>query len=120
MVVSTCATAFGYFPVSDNYSRRTVQTQCNMFLWNYLNGKMEEAGKSDLFQVLGPMPPTRKSVWTQCAFVQNAALEYSPSMNTGHCMLQSGEENLKKKIIVEAISILKSPQYKVLAWKVFI
>ncbi|XP_052084199.1 uncharacterized protein LOC127721485 isoform X3 [Mytilus californianus] len=106
--------------LSDNYSRRTVQTQCNMFLWNYLNGKMEEAGKSDLFTVLGPMPPTRKSVWTQCAFVENAALEYSPSMNTGHCLLQSGEENSKKRIIQEALGILRSPQYKVLDSKVYI
>lgn len=118
IVEPTCATAFGYFPVSENYSRRTVQTQCNMFLWNYLNGKLEESGKSDLFSLPVPMPPSRKTVWTQCSIYNPAALEDENQTQEGKCVLKSGEITKKKKIIQEAIRVLKLPQYHMLSYKV--
>lgn len=118
----TCATAFGYFPVSDNSSssKRTVQTQCNMFLWNYLNGKVEDSGKSE--PILTPLPPQKKTIWTQCSFVENAVLKNTSNEKTGSFELKSVEATAitseRKTHIKNALDLLRSPLYKGLRYKV--
>lgn len=91
-----------------------------MFLWNYLNGNVEDSGKSD--PILTPLPPQKKTIWTQCSFVENAALKNTSKEKTGSFELKSGEATAmtseRKTHIKQALDLLRSPLYKGLKYKV--